>query len=104
MGLQKRFSKECSDWSHESIAVESQCRRRQEDELRKVKKKLDAEEKSLSAAVHDAVVDEALKLYPYVLDHLNLLSSIFSTVSSRRSRSRMVGTFPQMCQVGANTL
>lgn len=102
-GLQKRFPKECSNWSHESTAVENQCRKRQDDELKKVKKKLDTEEKGLSAAVHDAVVDEALKLYPYVLDYLlTSLSSIFSTVSSRRSRSRIVGAFPQMCHVSAN--
>ena len=67
VGLRKRFNSECSNWTHESTAVEAQCRGRRDNELRKIKVKLEKEEESLAAAVHEAVIEEVLRLYPYVL-------------------------------------
>ena len=66
-GLRKRFPSECGYWTRESTAVEDQCRKKRGKELWKVKVKLDREEKSLSVAVHEAVVDETFRSYPYVL-------------------------------------
>jgi len=66
-GLRKRFPIECGKWTYGCTALEDQCRKKQAEELRKVKEKLDKEEKGLSVAVHEAVVNEALRSYPYVL-------------------------------------
>ena len=73
--------------------MEAYCLKNQDEELWKVKEKLDREEKSLFMAVYEAVVDEALRYYPYVLQHLfstSLLSTI-SIVSLRGSHSRVLG-------------
>lgn len=78
VGLRKRFNSECSNWTHESTAVEAQCRRRRDSELRKIKVKLDKEEESVAAAVHEAVIEEVLKLYPYVLVFFFCLSCVHS--------------------------
>ena len=88
-GLEKHFPNECGNWTRESTAVETQCRKKQDEELRKVKEKLDKEQKSLSAAVHEAVVDKALRSYSYVLQKSfsTALLSIISIDSSRSNRS-----------------
>ena len=66
-GLRKRFPTECGSWTHESTAVEAQCKKRRENELRKMKERLDKEQEGLTATIYEAVADEVLKLYPYVL-------------------------------------
>ncbi|KAG6331499.1 hypothetical protein ID866_7590 [Astraeus odoratus] len=65
-GLQTRFPQECGKWTHDSNAVAADCQRRQKDELRKVKEKLDKDEEGLQATIHEAVVNEALRLYPFL--------------------------------------
>lgn len=74
-GLRKRFPTECGNWTRESIAVEAQCKKKRGNELRKMKEKLDKEEDGLAATIHEAVVDEVLKLYPCVSFFLSSLYS-----------------------------
>ncbi|KAI6035781.1 hypothetical protein EDC04DRAFT_2571420 [Pisolithus marmoratus] len=66
-GLKKRFPDECAKWTHESNAVAAQCKSMRTDESRKMQAALDKEAENLASAIHEAVVDAALNLYPYVI-------------------------------------
>ena len=66
-GLQKRFSTECDRWTYKSAVVSALCNQMRDDQLQKLMVKWDKENKSLVAGVHEAVVKEVLRLYPYVL-------------------------------------
>ena len=66
-GLQKRFTPECDRWMYESATVPALCNQMRDDELQKLMVKWDKENKSLIAGVHEGVVEEVLRLYPYVL-------------------------------------
>lgn len=108
-GLRKRFPTECGSWTHESTAVEAQCKKKRENELRKMKERLDKEQEGLTATIYEAVVDEVLKLYPYVLFLFLFLLLFyfiflypFSTVSSRSNHSRTPRK-PSPVQVRAST-
>ncbi|KAI6020260.1 hypothetical protein BKA83DRAFT_674992 [Pisolithus microcarpus] len=65
-GLRRRFPKECAAWAHESNAAVAQCKRMSTDELGKMGATLDKEEEKLTLAIHEAIVDTVLNLYPFV--------------------------------------
>ncbi|KIM52559.1 hypothetical protein SCLCIDRAFT_549343 [Scleroderma citrinum Foug A] len=65
-GLQKRFPTECDRWKYESAAVSTLCNQMRDDELQKLMVKWDKENKSLATGVHEAVVEEVLRLYPFL--------------------------------------
>ncbi|KAI6143614.1 hypothetical protein BKA82DRAFT_127237 [Pisolithus tinctorius] len=68
-GLKKRFHDECNKWTHESTAVGARCKRIQTDELEKMRATLNKEEENLTLAIHEAVVNTALDLYPKISNH-----------------------------------
>ncbi|KAI5998961.1 hypothetical protein F5J12DRAFT_286001 [Pisolithus orientalis] len=65
-GLSKRFPSECDKWTHESTAVGARCKRMQTDEWAKMRATLNKEEENLTLAIHEAVVNAALDLYPFL--------------------------------------
>ncbi|KAL4067444.1 hypothetical protein V8B97DRAFT_1873723 [Scleroderma yunnanense] len=65
-GLWRRFPEECDRWMRESTAIPARYRSRRDVELRTMQEILDREEECLTAVVHEAVVEEVARLYPYV--------------------------------------
>ncbi|KAI6157189.1 hypothetical protein BKA82DRAFT_4325642 [Pisolithus tinctorius] len=65
-GLKMRFPEECANWTLESNAVGAQYKKIKTDELAKMKATLDKEEVKLTSAIHDAVTDKVLSLYPFL--------------------------------------
>ncbi|KAI6111765.1 hypothetical protein EDD17DRAFT_1480234, partial [Pisolithus thermaeus] len=66
-GLRKRFPDECAKWERGCVDVEAQYKRVRTDGFNQVKVNLDKGEENLTSAIHEAVIDAALDLYPYVI-------------------------------------
>ena len=63
-GLQKRFPRECSQWGHESNAIQCLSESRIKMEMGKMTTKLQTELPALERSLFEAILDEVLRLYP----------------------------------------
>ena len=63
-GLQKRFPRECSQWEHESNAIQRLSESRIKTEIEKMTTKLQTELPALEKSLFEAILDEVLRLYP----------------------------------------
>ncbi|KAI6035782.1 hypothetical protein EDC04DRAFT_2880315 [Pisolithus marmoratus] len=94
-GLKKRFPDGCAKWEHDLNAIGAECKRMGIGEFERVKGILDEEEDDLTAAIHKAVVDAALKSYPF-LERESFPNPRAHQTTTSVSLQELVGIYPQM--------
>ncbi|KAI5994326.1 hypothetical protein EDD15DRAFT_2432753 [Pisolithus albus] len=97
-GLKKRFPDECAKWERDSVAVEAQCKRVRTDEFDQVKAALDKDGENLTSAIHAAVVDAALDLYPF-LDRESFPSPEVGQTTASISFREVVELYPKVDEI-----
>ncbi|KAI6101022.1 hypothetical protein EDD16DRAFT_1716799 [Pisolithus croceorrhizus] len=94
-GLRKRFPDECAKWERGCVDVEAQYKRVRTDGFNQVKVNLDKGEENLTSAIHEAVIDAALDLYPF-LERESFRSPKVNQTTAPTSFRGLVELYPQM--------
>ncbi|KAI6027007.1 hypothetical protein EDC04DRAFT_2899497 [Pisolithus marmoratus] len=97
-GLKKRFPDGCAKWEHDLNAIGAECKSMGKGEFERVKGILDEEEDDLTAAIHKAVVDAALKSYPF-LERESFPNPRAHQTTTSVSLQELVGIYPQMDEI-----
>ncbi|KAI6163533.1 hypothetical protein EDD17DRAFT_475985 [Pisolithus thermaeus] len=97
-GLRKRFPDECAKWERDCVDVEAQYKRMRTDGFNQVKANLDKGEENLTSAIHEAVIDTTLDLYPF-LERESFRSPKVHQTTAPTSFRELVEFYPRMGEI-----